>query len=241
MQNEGKSLNLLVRKRLIEAMLRHEIVPGQRLIFIDLATQFAISRTPINNALSILAQEGFVDFVPNQGYSVHRFTRHEVADLLDIREGLELGFMQKALDNLKPTAYRKMEKYRHTYKETASTALDRRLFLLELEFFCAIIDLADNKSLSTYYRSINQKIYMSFRTEVLQEKRIQQSLELHDQLFSAIEKKDRNGASKAIMLLKTTQLTDFTKYDRGDRILKPQTFNKSQLHFTSGNMNQHIP
>ncbi len=58
-------------------MLNYEIVPGQRLVFIDLAKQLNVSRTPVNNALSILAQQGYLDFVPNQGYSVHKLTQKE--------------------------------------------------------------------------------------------------------------------------------------------------------------------
>ena len=71
------NLTLKVYHRIIELMLNYEIVPGQRLVFIDLAKQLGVSRTPVNNALSILAQEGYLDFVPNQGYSVHKLTRKE--------------------------------------------------------------------------------------------------------------------------------------------------------------------
>ncbi|KAB2840081.1 GntR family transcriptional regulator, partial [bacterium] len=87
------NLTLKVYHRIIELMLNYEIVPGQRLVFIDLAKQLGVSRTPVNNALSILAQEGYLDFVPNQGYSVHKLTRKEAENLYEFREVLEVGFL----------------------------------------------------------------------------------------------------------------------------------------------------
>ena len=69
---KSKNLTLKVYNRIMKLMLDYEIVPGQRLVFVDLANQLKVSRTPVNNALSILAQEGYLDFVPNQGYSVRQ-------------------------------------------------------------------------------------------------------------------------------------------------------------------------
>ena len=94
------NLTLKVYQQIIELMLNYEIVPGQRLVFIDLAKQLGVSRTPVNNALSILAQEGYLDFVPNQGYSVHKLTLKEAENLFEIREILEVGFLGKAVRNM---------------------------------------------------------------------------------------------------------------------------------------------
>ncbi len=94
------NLTLKVYYRIIELMLHYEIVPGQRLVFIDLAKQLGVSRTSVNNALSILTQEGYLDFVPNQGYSVHKLTRKEAENLYEFREVLEAGFLGKAMRNM---------------------------------------------------------------------------------------------------------------------------------------------
>ena len=74
---EQKNLTLAAYDSIKEMMLNYDIVPGQRLVFMDLAKQLGVSRTPVNNALSILAKEGYLDFVPHQGYSVHKLTLNE--------------------------------------------------------------------------------------------------------------------------------------------------------------------
>ena len=84
----------------MKLMLDYEIVPGQRLVFVDLANQLKVSRTPVNNALSILAQEGYLDFVPNQGYSVRRLSQKDAEELYQIREVLEVGINDQAIKNI---------------------------------------------------------------------------------------------------------------------------------------------
>jgi DNA-binding GntR family transcriptional regulator len=85
---KNKNLTLKVYHKIIDLMLDYELVPGQRLVFVDLARRLQVSRTPVNNALSILAQEGYLDFVPNQGYSVHKLSKKEAAESRALQTGL---------------------------------------------------------------------------------------------------------------------------------------------------------
>ncbi len=90
-------------RKIKEMMFDYEIVPGQRLVLIDLANRLEVSRTPINNALNLLAQEGFLDFIPNQGYRVHEITRQEAGHLYEVREILELGARACSIPWAKPS------------------------------------------------------------------------------------------------------------------------------------------
>jgi len=74
---DERNLTYWVYSKIKEMMLHYQIIPGQRLVFIELAQRLGVSRTPVNNALSILANEGFLDFVPDQGYRVHEITLDE--------------------------------------------------------------------------------------------------------------------------------------------------------------------
>ena len=194
------NLTLKVYHRIIELMLNYEIVPGQRLVFIDLATQLGVSRTPVNNALSILAQEGYLDFVPNQGYSVHKLTRKEAENLYEFREVLEVGFLGKAIRNMTEKKQRNFEKSKLNYEEAISNRVDRRLFILDTEFHAAIIDMAGNEVLSSRYRDICQKIFLRFRTEDLQLARILEIKREHHELFEAICHKDVERAKELVRL-----------------------------------------
>ncbi len=194
------NLTLKVHQQIIELMLNYEIVPGQRLVFIDLAKQLNVSRTPVNNALSILAQQGYLDFVPNQGYSVHKLTEKEAEKLYEIREVLELGFIGKAIRSITEKKLQAFKKRKTDYENAIVTHVTRKLFILDTEFHAGIVDMVENDILSAQYRDICQKIFLRFRTEDLRLNRIMEIKEEHNQIFEAICLKDVDQSKELLKL-----------------------------------------
>jgi GntR family transcriptional regulator of vanillate catabolism len=78
-----------------ELLLKGEIAPGERLAEVALVERIGVSRTPVRAALSRLAQEGFLEELPNGGYMAKGFDEKDVADALEVRgtlEGLAVRF-----------------------------------------------------------------------------------------------------------------------------------------------------
>jgi GntR family transcriptional regulator of vanillate catabolism len=75
--------------RLREMILRGELVPGQRVAEAPVAEQLGVSRTPVRQALPLLAQEGLLIEHGTRGYVVRAFTPRDVLDAIDIRGVLE--------------------------------------------------------------------------------------------------------------------------------------------------------
>jgi DNA-binding GntR family transcriptional regulator len=185
-----KNLTLAVYNRIKEMMLAYDIVPGQRLVFIDLAKQLGVSRTPVNNALSILANEGYLDFVPNQGYSVHKLTEDEANQLYEIREIFEIGVIGKAIRNMTNNSLENYEKRKLEYEKAISDRVHRRLFILDTEFHAGPIDMIGNPVLAERYRDICQKVFLRFRVEDLPIQRLQEVVKEHNELFTAVAIRD---------------------------------------------------
>jgi DNA-binding GntR family transcriptional regulator len=194
------NLTLKVYQQIIDLMLNYEIVPGQRLVFIDLAKQLNVSRTPVNNALSILAQQGYLDFVPNQGYSVHKLTRKEAEDHYAIREVLEVGFIGEAIRNMNGKKLQTLKKKKSSYEKAIDDHVTRKLFILDTDFHGGILDMAGNDILSVQYRDICQKIFLRFRTEDLRLGRIMEIKEEHNRIFEAIRLKDVERSKELVRL-----------------------------------------
>ena len=194
-----KNLTLAAYNSIKEMMLNYDIVPGQRLIFVDLARQLGVSRTPVNNALSILAKEGYLDFVPNQGYSVHKLTKEEAESLYEVREILEIGTIDKAVRLMTDDTLHTFEKYKNAYEEAISDRVHRKLFLIDTEFHASLIEMVGNKFLTERYRDICLRIVLRFRTEDLRIARIRDIVKEHDRLFEAVSKR-RVEAIKQLML-----------------------------------------
>ncbi|MBW1638094.1 GntR family transcriptional regulator [Microbacterium resistens] len=75
--------------------------PGASLIQEDLARRFQVSRSPIREALRILAAEGVVDMPPGgQGASVRMLSSAELAEIYDLRITLEPRLAEAIIENV---------------------------------------------------------------------------------------------------------------------------------------------
>jgi GntR family transcriptional regulator, vanillate catabolism transcriptional regulator len=75
--------------RIREMILRSDLAPGRRVAEAPLAELLGISRTPVRQALPLLAQEGLLTEHPTRGFVVRSFTTADVADAIDLRAVLE--------------------------------------------------------------------------------------------------------------------------------------------------------
>jgi GntR family transcriptional regulator of vanillate catabolism len=72
-----------------EKIISSELPGGMRLFEVPLAEKLEISRTPVREALSRLAEEGLLDRLPNGGFMVRRFGFADVVDSIELRGVME--------------------------------------------------------------------------------------------------------------------------------------------------------
>jgi GntR family transcriptional regulator of vanillate catabolism len=75
--------------RIREMALRGELPPGSRLAEAPLAEMLGMSRTPVRQALPLLAQEGLLLQHETRGYMVRSFTGADIVAAIDVRSVLE--------------------------------------------------------------------------------------------------------------------------------------------------------
>lgn len=76
--------------RLRDLITQGLIAPGTRLNEAVLCVQLGVSRTPLREAVRMLAGEGLVELVPARGAVVRRLTRKDVLDSLAVLKALEV-------------------------------------------------------------------------------------------------------------------------------------------------------
>jgi DNA-binding GntR family transcriptional regulator len=195
---DERNLTQWVYDNIKTKMFNYEIVPGQRLVFNDLAKLFGVSRTPVNNALAILANEGFLDFIHNQGYRVHEITRKEAESLYEIREIIEIHAVGKAIRNATPKRLKILERQKALYEAAVADELRRERFRLDQEFHASIVDMADNVYLTGYLRGVYQRTYLHHRIKGLGGGRSQEVVKEHDRIYRAVEVRDVLWAQELI-------------------------------------------
>ncbi|PXW24913.1 GntR family transcriptional regulator [Paraburkholderia caballeronis] len=74
-----------LRNFIVEGLL----APGVKLNERKLCEMLGISRTPLREALKVLAAEGLIDISPNRGASVAQLSEAEIRDMFELMSGLE--------------------------------------------------------------------------------------------------------------------------------------------------------
>ena len=77
--------------QLRELILSGEFAPGDWLREQPVSERLGTSRTPARIAMQILEQEGLLQFHPNRGFCVEKFTLQQISDAVELR-GLLEGF-----------------------------------------------------------------------------------------------------------------------------------------------------
>ncbi len=78
-----------VVSRLRHLLIEGEIPPGARIPERELCASLSISRTPLREALKVLAAEGLVVLLPNRGSRAAKLTQKDVKELFEVCEALE--------------------------------------------------------------------------------------------------------------------------------------------------------
>jgi GntR family transcriptional regulator, vanillate catabolism transcriptional regulator len=84
--------------RLREMILNGKLAPAQRVAEAPLAELLGVSRTPVRQALPLLAQEGLLVENETRGYLVRAFTSEEITDAIDVRGALEALAAQRVAE-----------------------------------------------------------------------------------------------------------------------------------------------
>jgi DNA-binding GntR family transcriptional regulator len=75
--------------RLRTLIVEGQLAPGVRIHESQLGSALGVSRTPLREALKVLASEGLVELVPGRGAVVKKLTAADVREMLDVLTALE--------------------------------------------------------------------------------------------------------------------------------------------------------
>lgn len=81
-----------------QLILKGELKPGDRVVESRIAKQIGVGQPTVREALVALEHEGLISRKTNQGCHVTAFSRHEIEDLLRVREQLEALAVEQAIE-----------------------------------------------------------------------------------------------------------------------------------------------
>jgi DNA-binding GntR family transcriptional regulator len=178
-------------RKIKEMMYHHEIVPGQKLLYQELANKLNMSITPIIQALNRLQLLNIVYSERNKGYYVGEADPVEAKELFIAREALEIFMVPSVIENLtekKISGIKKAMK-EHT-KEMSAPQYRRMLMIRDTNFHLKIIECAENRVVYNIFKLTLEQIYLKYRPEYMRDPRLAKAAEEHEMILESL--KERN-------------------------------------------------
>jgi DNA-binding GntR family transcriptional regulator len=192
---ERKNLDDIIYQRIMQMIINQELLPGQRVYLDHLADQMGVSRTPVVNALKRLAQERFVDWVNRRGIYIKRLSKGEIAQIYQLREGLESMAARLAATCMDEKEVDRWVAVFKSFKVKETTAVVRRYIDVDRDFHWRIEELSGNPHLRAAMRIVNMMIAAYWfglpRT-------IAEAIPEHMDLLDAMRRKDPEAAENAM-------------------------------------------
>lgn len=197
-----KSLADQVYEHIIEKIRYGELTDGYKIDEAALIEEIGISRTPIREALLMLAADHILEAVPRKGYFVKKHSSEELCNAYSVLACLEMFAIRQVIDKLDEYDFSKMS----NLIELMDIAINFSDFPRYVEnqqlFHAYCIDKVDNQTLIDTINSIKKQFprqsYYSHDPSILHTTMIK-SNEEHRQILQSIREKDIGKLEKQLM------------------------------------------
>jgi GntR family transcriptional regulator, rspAB operon transcriptional repressor len=129
------------------AIVRCELVPGQKLTELELAAELGVSRTPVREAVGRLRDEGLVEIVPQLGTFVVPISPQTVREAEFIRDALECAAIREAAERATAADRAELEAHLELQRRATAAVDADRLRVLDDEFHELLCSLSGCGSL----------------------------------------------------------------------------------------------
>jgi DNA-binding GntR family transcriptional regulator len=178
-------------RKIKEMMYHHEIVPGQKLLYQELAKKLGMSITPIIQALNRLQLLNIVYSERNKGYYVGETDPVEANELFTAREAFETFLVPAIIKNLTDKNISDLEKALKEHVKAGSVPEYRRILMIkDTNFHLHMIKIGGNKVIYNLSKVIFEQIYLKYRPGYMREERIKEAAEEHTALLEALKERD---------------------------------------------------
>ena len=177
-----------VAELLRQRIFRRELEPGGWIDEVKLSQEYGISRTPLREALKVLAAEGLVTMKVRRGAYVTEVSDQDLAEVYHLLSLLESDaaavVTQRASDA-------ELQELQELHKELEGAARDReRFFALNERFHMRLLELAGNRWRNQMVADLRKVMKLNRHNSLLKAGRVEESLQEHRVVMEALSRRD---------------------------------------------------
>jgi len=183
-----------VFERIKEMMSHNQLIPGQKIIYQDLATKLNTSITPVVQALKRLESYKIVQYSPNKGYMVTEITEGELRELYEAREALEIFLLPRIIKNITPEGIASIR----DYFRKQDTLSPNNWILHDWQFHLKITAYARHEVIYHLLDEIIERTHLRYRPQYLGEQRLRDTFKEHREILNSLVSGNLKEARNAV-------------------------------------------
>lgn len=227
-QIQRLSLHVEVTDKLRDMIVEGALQPGQRISEGDLCQEFGISRTPMREALKVLASEGLVEHKPNRGTRVTEITPESIDQLFEAVSGIERLCGELATGKVTESDLELLKSLHLRMTKHFKNGKRHEYFRLNQETHTLIVQLSGNSVLAEIHANIMIKVRRARYMAILSVERWKESVEEHAGIIEAMEARNVDLVGKLIWshVYKTGVIVKQTFNSNNSNAGKPSLYTK---------------
>ena len=185
-----------VAEQLRQRIFNRELEPGSWIDELKIAEEFGISRTPLREALKVLAAEGLVTMKVRRGAYVTEMSDKDLSDVYHLLGLLESDAAAVVATHANAVQRQSLQDL-HDELEDAINERER-FFAINERFHLLILALADNRWRCQMVSDLRKVMKLNRHNSLLKQGRIEDSLHEHRAILAAILAGDAPASAQAM-------------------------------------------
>ena len=187
----GGSLHDEILAELRRYLIEGSLADGARIPERLLCETMKVSRTPLREALKVLASEGLVELLPNRGARVRAFTENDIRELFEVMGGLEALAGRLACEHITDAEIASVEQLHYDMYASYMRRDLPTYFALNQKIHLEIVAAARNSVLATTYANFSsrmQRVRYNANRENHKD-RWGEAMREHEQILDALQRR----------------------------------------------------
>lgn len=180
-----------------QRIFQRELEPGGWIDELKLAEEYGISRTPLREALKVLAAEGLVTMKVRRGAYVTEVSEQDLADVYHLLALLESDAAGVVAERATPGQLDELEVLHAELEASAIPGhVDRELFFaINERFHMRLLAIANNRWRDQMVADLRKVMKLNRHNSLLKSGRINESLKEHRAVMAALLARDASQAT----------------------------------------------
>ncbi len=192
-----KPLREMVYEELKMQILKGSIIPGTRMMEVELAEEMGVSRTPIREAIRKLEKEGLVTIEPRRGAYASMISTEDMVEILEVRQDLEGLAAYFAANRMTEEKMEELREVSNSYNEAVKSGKMEDMIKYDTRFHHIIVESCRNKILVQMIEQL-QELVLRFRYIYYDNfRRAENMPEEHEAIVAAISEGNADKARAA--------------------------------------------